>query len=246
MCLPSAAQAMPSTSLHASFVPERLGQDTTLEFSAQISTSAGQVPPPLTELDVRYPSDLGFAVGELGLDTCSKPTLEAFGPEGCPPDSLMGTGSALAEIPIGPDIFRETATVAVVRAPEEEGHFALLLYASGVTPVYTQIAFPGLLLPATVPYGGNIRIDVPLVAGLPGGSNVAVIGLQATLGGRGLTYYEHVRGKLVTYKPRGILLPKVCPRGGFAFGATFAFLDGSYASADTSVPCPGRRKSRSH
>jgi len=58
-----------------------------------------------------------------------------------------------------------------------------------------------------------------------------------TLGPLGLTYYEDIHGKRVGYKPRGILLPRRCPRGGFAFSASFAFLDGSHTAALTSVPC---------
>lgn len=241
-CLPTAAYATPSARLHVAFIPERLGQGTTLEFGAQIAVPNGRVPPPLTELDVRYPGSLGVAVGGLGLATCSKRRLEARGPEGCPPDSRMGEGSALAEIPIGPEIVRETAKVAILRAPEQEEHLALLFYATGLSPVFAQIAFPGLLLPAPAPYGARIHIDVPLVPSLPGGPDVAVVQLHATLGPRGLTYYEHVRGKLVAYKPQGILLPRKCPHGGFAFSATFAFLDGSQTKAHTSVPCPARRE----
>jgi hypothetical protein len=243
-CLPSTAHAAPSARLHVAFVPERLGRDTTLEFSAQIAATNGGLPPPLTELDVLYPGVLGLAVGELGLATCSKRRLEELGAKGCPADSRMGEGSATAEIPVGPYLLQETAKVAILRAPEEGGHLALLLYATGETPVFAEIAFPGLLLSAPAPFGARIHIDVPLVPSLPEGPDVAVVRLHATLGPRGLTYYEHVRGKLVSYKPRGILLPKKCPHGGFAFSATFAFLDGSHTNARTSVPCPTRRAAR--
>lgn len=237
-CLPGAAQAAPSAKLHVSFIPYQLGQSTTLEFNAQITASGGRVPPPLTELDVRYPGSLGVAVGELGLATCTKKRLEAFGAEGCPADSRMGEGSATAEIPIGPDILRETARVAILRAPEQEGHLALLFYATGETPVLAQIPFTGLLLPSPPPYGASIHINVPIVPGLPGGPDVAVVHLHATLGPLGLTYYENVDGKRIAYKPRGILLPHRCPRDGFAFSATFGFLDGSRITGNTSVPCP--------
>jgi hypothetical protein len=241
-CLPTTAHAAPSAKLHVSFVPYQLGQSTTLEFNAEITSPDARVPPPLSELDVRYPGSLGVAVGELGLATCTKKRLEALGAEGCPPDSRMGEGSATAEIPIGPDILEETARVAILRAPEQGGHLALLFYATGETPVFAQIPFTGLLLPSPPPYGASVHIDVPLVPSLPGGPDVSVVHLHATLGPLGLTYYEHVHGKLVSYKPRGILLPKRCPRGGFRFGASFAFLDGSNTVATTSVPCPTTHK----
>jgi hypothetical protein len=240
-CLPAAAHAAPSAKLHVSFVPYQLGQSTTLEFNAQILASGARVPPPLTELDVRYPGSLGVAVGELGLATCTKRTLEALGAEGCPADSRMGEGSATAEIPIGPEVIQENAKVAILRAPEQGGHLALLFYATGETPVFAQIPFPGLLLPSPPPYGASIHIDVPLVPSLPDGPDVSVVHLHATLGPLGLTYYEHVGGKLVGYKPRGILLPKRCPQGGFRFGATFAFADKTSTTAHTSVPCTAIR-----
>ncbi len=241
-CLPSTALASPSARLHVGFLPERLGQSTTLEFNAQIAGSGGHLPPPLTELVVRYPGSLGVDVGELGLATCSKSRLEALGAGGCPADSRMGEGSAIAEIPIGPEIVHETARVAILRAPEQEGHLTLLLYATGEDPVFAQIAFPGLLLSSPPPYGASIHINVPLVPSLPEGPDVAVVQLHATLGPLGLTYYEHLHGKLIAYKPRGILLPHKCPHDGFAFNATFAFLDGSHANANTNVPCPAKNR----
>src|SRR6185312_10983226 len=63
ICLSGTAHAATSAKLHASFIPEQLGHSTTLEFNAQIAPSKGRVPPPLTELDVRYPGSLGVAVG---------------------------------------------------------------------------------------------------------------------------------------------------------------------------------------
>lgn len=233
-----AAQATPSASLHVAFAPERLGHSTTIELTLQIAAPAGQILAPLTQLDILYPATLGVDAGELGLASCPQTTLEVLGPAGCPPDSRMGSGSALAEIPIGLETLHETAQVAVLRAPEAEEHLALLLYATGTTPVFAQIAFPGLLLPAPAPYGARIHITVPLIPGLPGGPNVSLLRLYATLGPLGLTYYEHVHSKLVPYKPRGILLPRRCPHHGFAFNATFTFQDGSQAHAHAVVPCP--------
>ncbi len=239
-CLPATAYAAQSVKLHVAFAPERLGGATTVEFAIQIAVPHDRVPSPLTALNVRYPGDLGIAASGLGLATCSQARLEDLGPEGCPADSRMGHGSALAEIPIGPEILRETAEVAIVRSPEKDGHLAMLFYASGETPVSAQILFPGLLFPT--PGRGSINIDVPLVPSLPGGPNVAIVGLHATLGPRGLIYYEHVHGKIVSYHPNGILLPDRCPRGGFPFAASLAFEDGSHARASTTVRCPpGRR-----
>jgi hypothetical protein len=235
-CLPATADATQSARLHVAFTPERLGGTTTVEIAIQIAAPAHRVPPPLTALNVSYPGNLGVAVSGLGLATCSRARLEAFGPDGCPADSRMGQGSALAEVPIGPEIVSENAQVTIVRSPASDGHLALLFYASGETPVSAQIVFPGLLFPT--PGWGSLHIHVPLVPSLPGGPNVAVVALHATIGPRGLTYYEHIRGKLIPYHPNGVLLPDSCPRRGFPFAASLTFENGSHTSASTTVPCP--------
>jgi hypothetical protein len=235
-CLPATAHAAQSARLHVAFTPERLGQATTVEFAIQIAAVADRAPSPLTELDLSYPSNLGIAVSGLGLTTCSKTRLEDHGPEGCPADSLMGHGGALAEIPIGPETVHETAEVTIVRAPAKDGHLALLFYADAAEPVSEQIIFPGTLFPA--PGLGSLHILVPLVPSLPGGPNAAIVKLHATLGPRGITYHERIHGKVVDYHPNGILLPDRCPPGGFPFAASFTFEDGSHATASTVVPCP--------
>lgn len=239
--LVDSAQAGQSVRLSATLTPERLGHGTTVGFAFEVAAPNDKAPPPLTGVELSYPGNLGFALSGLGLQTCEPTTLEALGPSGCPADSRMGFGAALAEIPIGPDIVREPAEVAIVRAPTREGHLALLFYADGESPVSAQIVFPGLLVPAPAPFGGKVNIDVPLVPSLPEAPDVAVVQLTSTLGPEHLTYYERVRGKTIAYNPHGVLLPKVCPRGGFRFSGRFRFLDGSEANATAVVPCPHRR-----
>jgi hypothetical protein len=241
-CLPATAHAAQSAKLHVSFSPNRLGHGTTVDISAKITASGGYVPSPLTQLQVSYPSDLGFDISGLGLATCSQAILEIFGPLHCPADSYMGQGNALAELSFGPEIIQETAEVAILRAPQE-GQVALLFYANAGTPVSEPIIFSGMLIPGPA-HDESIEINVPLVPSLPAAPDIAIVQLHATLGPHGLTYYEHIHGKLVAYKPKGILLPRRCPPGGFAFSATFAFQDGTHALAHTVVPCHPEGKHR--
>ncbi len=247
LCPPAAAQSAQSMKLSATLTPERLGRGTTIGFSLQIEEPAGRIPPPLTEVDLRYPNNLGIATSGLGLATCSSATLEALGPHGCPSESLMGIGSAVAEIPIGPEIVYERAPVTIFRAPSENGQLALSLYADGTSPVEARLVLPSLLLSAPAPFGGRVQIGVPLVPSLPDTPDVAVVQLRTTLGPLGITYYERVHGRTIGYRPRGIMLPDSCPRGGFPFAAELGFADGSAATAHTVVPCPGgRRRGHSH
>jgi hypothetical protein len=150
----------------------------------------------------------------------------------------MGYGTALAEVPVGPETLNETAHVTIVRTTEHSGHLALLIYAEGETPVNAEIVFPGLILPATTPFGGRLDMSLPLVPSLPGGPDVAIVQFHSTLGPLHLRYDERVHGRIVKYEPKGIPLPNRCPPGGFAFAAKFRFVDGSHALADTTVPCP--------
>jgi hypothetical protein len=114
----------------------------------------------------------------------------------------------------------------------------MVFYSEGTTPVNTRIVFGGELLPAPVPFGGQVSIGVPLVPTLPGAPYISVIHLNVTIGPRGVTYYERVDGVTLAYRPRGILLPPRCPRGGFPFTAQFTFLDHTQAFARTAVRCP--------
>jgi hypothetical protein len=244
-CLPASATATTQKArLTATLTPEHLGEGTTIGFNLRILTAAGEIPPPLTLVELRYPQDLGIATSGLGLGTCAPALLEAVGPEGCPADSVMGIGSAVAEIPVGPEIVHETAPVTIFRAPTENGQIAMVLYANGANPVEAQILLPSLLLPASAPFGGSVRIRVPLVPSLPETPDVAVVRLTTTLGPLGITYYERKHGHVVGYRPRGLQLPNSCPRGGFPFAAQLGFVDGTSASAQARVACPGARTRR--
>lgn len=240
-CLPAAAHAGQSVRLRATFTPERLGEAATVGFDIAIAGSNDQLPAPLGEVTVRYPLGLDIGLSELGLDACPPARLEASGPRACPADSRMGEGSAVAEIELGPEVVRETARIVIVRAPEREGRLAMLFYVDGTQPVIVKAAFLGQLLPAALPFGGALRIELPPIASLPG-SDAAVVRLHLVLGPPGLTYYERVRGKSIAYHPKGIRLPSNCPRGGFRFSAGLGFLDGSRAQASTTVRCPSRAK----
>jgi hypothetical protein len=238
VCAPSLAQAKQTVKLTATLTPEHLGEGTTVGFNFRVVSPPGHVPSPAVVVDLRYPNDLGIALSGLGIETCRLAALEVFGLAACPADSRMGSGNATMEIQLGPEIVRERADIAVLRAPVKEGRFALIFYANGASPVEAQLALPAFLLTATEPFGGRVDIHVPLVPSLPESPDIALTHLQWTLGPGDLTYYERLHGQTISYVPRGIQLPKSCPRGGFPFAATFAFLDGAHTTARTSVPCP--------
>jgi hypothetical protein len=231
---PGTTSAVQTARISAAFRPERLGAPTTATLGFQIVAPAGHIPSPLTAMDFRYPANLGIATSGLGVASCDPVRLEADGPSACPPNSIMGYGSASVEVPLGAEVVSETATIALVAGPSENGYVRLLVCATGLSPVAARIVMPTLLI------AGHLHISVPLVPSLPEGPDVAVVRAQVKLGGH-LTYYEHSHGRTVAYHPRGVVLPKRCPRGGFRFSAMFSFLDGTRTRAQTVVRCPGRR-----
>lgn len=232
-CLPVGARAGQAAKLNANFIPEHLGAATTVSFGFQITTGA-RTPAALSAVHFAYPADLGLATSGLGLASCSPSELEAVGVGACPPDSRMGSGSAAVEIPFDPEVVKEGVEVTLFAGPSPDGYLHVLAYVNGVFPVYAQLVLSGVLL------HGNLSIVVPPIPSLPEAPDVVVTQMQLTLGGD-LTYYEQVDGRRVAYHPAGVGLPSRCPRGGFPFAATFAFVDGSELSARTAVPCPHAR-----
>lgn len=238
--LTTQARAAPTVRLAAALTPEHLGAGTTIHFSFTVADEASRAPVPIREIDLLYPANLGIATSGLGISTCRTATLEVLGPPGCPSNSVIGYGSALVEVPFGPETLQEVTRTTTFMAPVQNGRLGLLFYADGESPVSAQLVFPGLVLPAADPFGGDLSATLPLVPSVPEAPDAALVKLTTTLGPSHITYYEYRKGHTIPYHPRGILLPRVCPRGGFRFAARFSFNDGSSASANTAVACPPR------
>ncbi|HEV2944029.1 MAG TPA: hypothetical protein VGX26_02810 [Solirubrobacteraceae bacterium] len=238
----SAHAAAELASLHASFSPNRLGAPTTIAFAFHLETTDGTAPPPLTGLDLRIPAGMNYTSTTLGLAICQPAALAAGGLAGCPANSRLGYGSALVEVPFGTGQGHEIPEIQAVAGPSPKGNLVVLFYANGLYPVYAQLAFSGEVLPDSGRYGSQLQTNVPLVASVPGGPDVSIVNVTTTIGPSHLTYYKHVHGRLVAFKPRGVAVPERCPRAGFPFAADFAFQDGSHATATTTVPCPPHRR----
>ena len=236
--------AEPTASLSARLVPEHLGAGTTIEFGLTINPPPGEFPPALREIDLRYPANLGIETSGLGTATCRAATLETDGPPGCPRNSIVGYGSATVEVPFGTETLYETARAALFMAPLQHEDIGLLFYVDGESPVSAQLVFPGIVLPAPAPFGGDLATTVPLIASVPEAPDAAILALSMTLGPSGITYYEYAKHRKIAYHPRGILLPQQCPPGGFAFAADLDFNSGSQTSAEEHIPCP--RTARRH
>ncbi len=228
---PAGADGGQTARMDAGFSPERLGRATTVSLGFHLAAAGGSLPAALSGIDLAYPPNIGLSTSDLGVAECSPGELEALGDEVCPANSRMGSGSAEVEIRIGPTVVEETVALGLFAGPSPDGYLHVLVYASGVFPVYAQVVLTGVLLP------GRLSVAVPPIPSLPAAPNVVVMEMRLTLGGA-LTYYEQVGGRSVAYHPAGVGLPARCPAGGFGFAATFAFVDGSRSNARTAVPCP--------
>ncbi|HMH46607.1 MAG TPA: hypothetical protein VK538_02725 [Solirubrobacteraceae bacterium] len=239
---PAAARATSErASLHASFSPNRLATPTTISFGFSLSTTEGAAPPPLTALVLRMPAGMNYTTTQLGLAICQPAALLARGLGGCSPNSRLGYGTALVEVPFGVGSGHEIPEIQAVSGPSPNGNLVVLFYANGVFPVSAQLVFSGEVLPDTGRFGSQLATTVPPVASVPGGPDVSIVSVQTTIGPSHLTYYKHVHGRRVPFRPRGVAVPERCPRGGFPFAAEFTFSDQSRASAATTVPCPPAR-----
>jgi len=241
---PSAVSAVASeqASLSASFTPDRLGASTTIGFRLHVQTTNGQAPPPMTGMVLHMPAGMNYTLTTLGLAICQPSVLQAQGVKGCPPNSRLGAGSAIVEVPFGTGSGHEIPEIqAVAGPPTAGGNMVVLFYANGQTPVFAQLVFDGEVLPDSSPFGTKLATSVPLIPSVPGGPDVSIVEVNATIGPSGLTYYKRVHGRLRTFHPLGIGVPERCPRAGFPFSATFTFQDGSQTSASTTVPCPPPR-----
>jgi hypothetical protein len=238
----SQSAASPSaTTITAGFVPNKLGAPSTIELEFHIGRPAGETPPPLLDVDFRLPEGVTLTTSELGLDTCASTTLMSVGSEGCDPDAVMGYGEALIVAPDVAEAILEPVGLTVLMAPPINHHTTLLYYASGDSPVIAQVLFSGQMIGEVAPFGADLQTAIPLTAGLPGEPDTSVVSMRSSIGSKGVTYYKSVHGTRVPYTPKGVVVPSHCPAGGFPFGATFKFADGSTESVSTTSPCPSRR-----
>jgi hypothetical protein len=237
-CPATPAAASQQVRLRTRFEPDRLGASTTIVYGFRITTTSGELPSPVTDIDLHIPAGMGLATSTLGLATCEPTVLMQAGPQGCPASARIGYGSALVQVPLENETIEETASVEAEFGPPQNENFVVLFYVQGDSPISAQLVLPGELLPDTGPFSGRLNTAIPLIPTWPNGPDVALTSFSSTIGPLGLTYYKHIHGAIVPYHPRGIAVPARCPRQGFPFAADFDFADGTRATARSIVPCP--------
>lgn len=199
------------------------------------------------------PAGMGFAASSLGLEECEPERLMEAGPEGCPADSRLGYGNALAEVSTRTTALaqtqtavRERAQVTALLGPPEGEDMTVLFFVEGRWPVNREIVLTSHLRHIASPGGPTLLTEAPPLPVWPQGPDIGLMRFTSTIGPDGLTYYRRVHGKTIAFTPRGLTVPSHCPRGGFPIAATFTWwTPQSPATATSRVPCP-RRRSRAH
>lgn len=242
-CTPLVAQASERGKLTVAFEPYRLGQDTTITSNLEVWTTDGQLPTPPTGFELRFPKSLVFGTSGLGLATCSPTILESRGVQGCSPNAQIGKGSALAEVPIGPDLVSEEAKVTILLGQPQGESVGILIYSDGESPVAAENIFQGELR-ENGSYGTLVETALPLIPSIPEAGDVVLTKMKVSIGANGLTYYAHEHGKFVRYHPRGFQVPETCPPGGFQFGLSMKFADGVVVPTTFTIPCPASHHRR--
>ena len=230
------AWATETLTTHAAFSPDRLGSPTNLSVVGKFSVPVGGVPSPITKLTAYLPG--GVTIDARGAGVCSAAVLEARGPSACPADSRAGFGGGIGEFELAREIIHEPFTIDLFFGPREGGRLTFLALVEAHSPAIVELVLTAREVAAPKPYGIGFVVEVPPIPTLPEASNASVESAFVTLGSTNVAYYKTVHGKRSLVHVRGVVIPKSCPRGGFAMKAKLNFADGTALTTDPTIPCP--------
>jgi hypothetical protein len=219
------------TKIEPSFSVDRGGARTAATLKVQLQGGENGVPPPLKKAVLHVPA--GLANEHLQWPTtlgCSGAHLRAHGARGCPPHSLIGSGSALLKWPEGgTTVGSEHARLWAFVGPTN-GEYALEILGEGAKPVHRRVVMRVPLAAETGPYSAALEVLVPAIPAFPGERDASIAELNLTLGGT----------PSAGHRPSGlgIFVPRTCPEGGFPWEVDFTFTDGTSATAAATIPCP--------
>ena len=221
-----------TAALTPTLAPNRPGAKGALTLALQYTGGEDGVPSPVHRSVLSLPAGLTLEVPSLR--SCSAARLQAFGPKGCPPQSLIGHGHALAKALAGSNVIEEQVALWAFIGPPQGSNPTLELLGEGSTPVPASVVITGTVVPAHAPYGEQLVIPIPPVPSLPSVSETSLANLTLTIGTGGP---HPARGANTVVVPR-------CPAGGWPFAAAFTYADGSSGSTVAKQPCPAKVRRR--
>jgi hypothetical protein len=226
------ASAARAADMHVRFEPEPSGPGVTFDFGFAI---AGKTSSPLTSIALRFPPGLSYATSALGMAECDSKRLSAEGLAGCPLNSRIGRGTATVRVPFGASSLDERVNLTLLVGHTHGEAIEVLYYAVGTVPVISQMVFRAEL--GTASASSAMVTRIPPITTLPGSPNASVVNFDSRIGPPGLTYTRTSHHKQIQYHPRGMILPRTCPTGGYGFSATFRFENHTASSARSTIRC---------
>ena len=104
----------------------------------------------------------------------------------------------------------------------------LEILAQGYTPYDERMILTGTVLPASAPYGEQMVMSIPPIPTVPLEPDASIVMFSLTVGAK-----AHQSAA-----PSTVVVPSICPVGGFPFAAQFTYADGSSSAATATAPCP--------
>jgi hypothetical protein len=225
--VPPSASAPTSATITPSLSPERLGARASLTLSISYAGGEFGVPSAVRHSVLRFPAGMSLDIPRLRA--CKAARLRAHGLSGCPAQSEIGSGHALAETHAGSQITTEEVELHAFLGPPENLQPTFEVFAQGYTPLDEHVVFTGKVMSANAPYGEELELSIPPVPSLPLEPDASIVTFSLTVGA---SRHSGV------HSGSTVSVPRSCPAGGFPFAAEFTYADGSVGGALARVPCP--------
>jgi len=189
-----------------------------------LTTPPGGQPATVTQAVISFSH--GATINSQLFPGCSARRLDLGGLKGCPPDTRIGTGSALG---VGAGI-DEPLNVTAFNGPRGR---SVLFYLQGNSPIHIAQAIDAPLVPVRGRfYAYQLTLPVPedlqVIAGVP----IAVAEFQTTVRA---TVTKRVRGTTVR---RGYIEVPLCPAGALVpLRGIFSFIGAPTETVNSGIAC---------
>lgn len=217
-----------SATIAPSLSPDRLGARASLTIAIRYAGGEAGVPSPVRRSVMRFPAGLTLDIPHLR--SCTAARLLARGPSGCPAQSALGHGQALAEARTGSLLTKEHVTLWAFLGPPRDGWATVEILGEGYTPEQKRMVVTGTMRADSAPYGEALVIPFPPIPTLPQEPDASLVSFSLTIG-------TSSAGRRRGGKANSVVVPSGCRVGGLPFAAEFSYADGSTGSAVAAVPC---------
>jgi hypothetical protein len=230
-----AATEVASASITPSLSPARPGAKAVLTVTIRYSGGEYGVPPAVRGWALRLPAGMTLYIPQLR--SCNARRLRFYGGRGCPAQSKIATGHALAVVHTGSQALFEHVNLDAFLGPPQGWEPTFEVLSQGYTPLDERVVLTGRVVPDSPPYGERLVMSIPPIPTLPLEPDASIISFSLTVG-------SVSRGSKKV--ANSILVPAKCPLSGFPFAGEFTYADGSTGTTQATVACPHRTSTVNH